>query len=301
MDKVSIVFTFTNDFIVPAYIAVKSLMDSARVSTKYEIIVIHYDLSKHSVVLLKNLVFPTRHEIKFKRFNKEIIADYPNTEHWPGIVYIRLFLPEILVKYDKVIYSDVDVLFRGDLSDVYQIEMDDCEWAGIRAEKNTGNMIGHKYFANNRNEYIYMSGFMVCNLKQMRAKGFTDIVRKNIQQYSSELLMFDLDILNMSTEDIKDIPIRYAFLVDLYENKDIRDANQYAYMKKVYTYKELLEEKKNTVIIHYAGRRGKPWIDLFPGDEYVQYIRSLPKGLKKIYRKNRFKALVSRYILGGKK
>lgn len=295
MNSIPIVFTFTNDFIVPAYIAIKSLIDHANTSTKYEIIVIHYDLTKHNVIALKNLIFFTRHTIKFKWIDKEILAGYPDSSHWPTIVYVRLFLPEILLQYNKVIYSDIDVLFCGDLSEVYQTEIKGYEWAGIKAEKNTKNMTGHKYFANNKNEYIYMSGFMLCNLKQMRECQFTDIVKKNIQNFSSELSMFDLDILNMSSQKIKALPIRYAFLVNLYENENMRQAFEYSYMKKIYTYRELEEEKNNIIIIHYAGGRGKPWLCFWPGEEYSRYICSLPKDIKNIYKKNRLETLMNQY------
>lgn len=295
MDRIPIVFTFTNDFIVPAYIAVKSLIDHADVNTRYEIIIIHYDLKRINALFLKELVLQTGHVIRFKRFNKALIASYPDTDHWPGIVYVRLFLPEILVQYDKVIYSDVDVLFLGDLSEVYHVEMNGYDWGGIKAELNNKRMIGHKYFPNNKNKYIYMSGFMVCNLKRMREIGFTDIVRENIREYASELLMFDLDILNMSSSHIKDIPIRYAFLVSLNEHRNMRETYEYSYMKRVYKYKELEEERKQKVIIHYAGGRGKPWLIFFPDFEYWRYVCSLPPKLKVVYRKNKFKVLNNKF------
>lgn len=301
MNKVPIVFTFTDDFIVPAYIAIKSLMDYASGSTEYEIIVFHYDLGRKHISELKNLVaLAGHHTIKFERVDKRRFGRYPQSTHWPVIVYIRLFLPELLETYDKVIYSDVDVLFQGDLSDVFQMNMEGYDWGGIRTEINSRNMIGHKYFENNPNKYIYMSGFMICNLKRMREGGFTDIIRDNIRKYSADLQMFDLDVLNMSSSRIKKVPFRYAIPINLYEHKNVRNTYEYSYMKNVYTYDELEEEKRKKRIIHYAGGRGKPWLILCPDRKYYQYICALPKDLEKIYKRNRMEAIRQGMVLFGK-
>ncbi len=297
MNKVPIVFTFTDNFIVPAYIAISSLIDSACASTEYEIMIFHYDLNRTHISELKDLVTATgRHSITFEYIDKKIFRRYPCSAHWPTVVYIRLFLPELLTAYDKVIYSDVDVLFQGDLSTVYHMDLEGYEWGGIRAEINSRDMIGHKYFENNTNKYIYMSGFMVCNLKRMREIGFVDIVKKNILKYSSDLQMFDLDVLNMSSEHIKTVPFRYAIPVNLYEHKNIRQAVEYSYFKNVYSYQTLKKEKQKKKIIHYAGGRGKPWLILCPDSEYYQYLRTLPKNLAKIYKENRRIAIQQRMI-----
>lgn len=298
MNKVPIVFTFTDDFIVPAYIAIKSLMDYASTGTAYEMIVFHYDLSRKHISELKALVASSKHHtIRFEWVDKRGFGRYPQSTHWPVVVYIRLFLPELLQTYDKIIYSDVDVLFQGDLSDVYQMNVEGYDWGGIRTEINTKNMIGHKYFENNPNKYIYMSGFMICNLRRMREIGFTDIIRDNIRKYAADLQMFDLDVLNMSSRRIKNVPFRYAIPINLYEHKNMRVTYEYSYMKKVYSYDELEEEKRKKKIIHYAGGRGKPWLILCPDQKYYQYICALPKDLKEIYRKDRVSAFKRGMIL----
>ena len=37
--------------------------------------------------------------------------------------YYRLLIPELIPEYDKVIYADVDIIFRMDLSELYETEI----------------------------------------------------------------------------------------------------------------------------------------------------------------------------------
>ncbi len=288
-----IVFSFTDNYTVPAYIAIASLLDCAEANTKYDVIILHLDITPKHIKNFQKLFLHTRHRVKFQKVGSDMLKNYPKSTRWPEIVYIRLFMDELLSDYDKVIYSDVDVLFKGDLASLYQTDMTDFEWAGVRAERNNSHMTGHRYFQNNTNQYIYMSGFMLCNLAKMREEQFSDIVRNNINKYGSELLMFDLDILNMSSSKIKDVPIRYAYLMDYYESKDIRKAPQYKYMRTIYPYQTFVEEKRNVVIIHYSGALKHPWKRFLPPKEYRHYIKKMPFVLKMEYIKNRCKVEVS--------
>lgn len=288
LHRVSIVFSFTDDFIVPSYIAISSLLDSANLDTQYEVIILHQNITQKHIKLIRKLFYHTHHIVKFKKVDTGFMCNYPISDRWSEIVYIRLFMGDFLKDYDKVIYSDVDVLFKGDLYSLYKTDISDFEWGGIRAERNNSRMIGHRYFPNNKNKYVYMSGFMLCNLKKWREIKFSDTVRKNIQKYGNKLLMFDLDILNMSTIHIMDIPIRYAYLMDFYEADNITKPFEYKYMRKVYTRKELEREKQKVVIIHYTGEKKKPWNRFCPPKEYWDYIKRLPLDLKWNYIRNRW-------------
>lgn len=93
------------------------------------------------------------------------------------LLYYRLLTPELLPQYDKAIYIDVDVLFKKDLSEVFNIDISGYECAAVPVELNSDKMICHKYFPENKNKYIYISSFLVMNLKLMREKNRTKISR----------------------------------------------------------------------------------------------------------------------------
>ena len=55
---------------------------------------------------------------------------------WSGLeTYYRLLIADLLPEYDKVIWSDVDVLFKGDLSDIYTKDLEGADWGGIIVER----------------------------------------------------------------------------------------------------------------------------------------------------------------------
>ncbi|MBQ2001366.1 MAG: hypothetical protein II241_06250, partial [Clostridia bacterium] len=81
---------------------------------------------------------------------------------------LRSKWPELIPEYDKVIYSDVDVIFRDDLSEIYSTDMKGYYMAGV-------NSVSHldedakKYFQDlglTAKNIIY-SGNLIINSKEI--------------------------------------------------------------------------------------------------------------------------------------
>lgn len=68
MTKIPVVFTFNDDYALPASIAVKSLFDCKKAETEYEIIVLHRGLSKRTKRRFKSICEIKWIEIKDKNF-----------------------------------------------------------------------------------------------------------------------------------------------------------------------------------------------------------------------------------------
>ena len=62
----------------------------------------------------------------------------------------------------------------------------------------------------------------------------------------------------------------------------------------VFSYEELSEAKKHPVIIHYAGKPGKPWRRKHIPDDYKEYMNKIPKSLKKFTFRDLRKRLFSK-------
>ena len=282
MTNIPVVFCFDKRIILGASVAIKSLIDSAMENTVYDIRIFHSDID---IEYQKNITFladGTRHNIAFHYINPAIFKDAPhNKKSWTELVYYKILIPEILKEYDKVIYSDVDVLFKKDLSEIYNIDLNGFEWAGARAEKNTPYTIAHKYFEENSKEYIYWSGFMLLNCEEMRKNNFIKNCIKTIDIFKERLKFFDLDAINLASKNIKPIPFSYVALQSIVETNNLSDSGDYKYLKNVYSDEELLDAKQNPVIKHYAGKPGKPWRMKHPYEDYQEYINKLPKELKK--------------------
>ena len=283
MDNIiPVVFSFDKRILIGASVAIKSLIDTAKETTTYDIRIFHSDLNIENQRELALLVQGTRHNVAFHYINPELFKSAPhNNKSWTELVYYRLLIPEIMREYNKVIYADVDVLFKGDLAEIYNDNLEDYECAAVAMEPNNDKMICHKYFPENKNDLTYISSFIIFNCKKMREENFVKRVYETIKTFDKRLKFYDLDTLNITCDKIKPIPYRYGVFQSIYYNDDITKAEEYKFLKNVFSREELENEKQNTIMLHYAGRLGKPWRMKQPYDDYAEYVNSLPKGLRK--------------------
>ena len=132
MPEIPVVFTFDKRIILGAAVAIKSLIDNANPDTVYRIYVYHPDIDNKTIIEFQKMLENSRHRINFEFVDKKRFKDAPISKgSWREVVYYRLLIPELLKNYDKVIYSDVDVLFKKDLSEVYSTDIENFEWGGI--------------------------------------------------------------------------------------------------------------------------------------------------------------------------
>lgn len=280
---IPVVFCFDKRIILGASVAIKSLIDSASESTVYDIRVFHSDLSLVSQKNISKLTEGTKHNIAFHYINPEIFKGAPHNNHsWTELVYYRLLIPEIIREYDKVIYSDVDVMFKGDLAEIYNTNLDGYEMAAVPVENNReGKMICHTYFPENKNDKIYISSFLVMNCKLMREEKTVDKFFEVIKKINKRLRFFDLDTMNIACDKFLSIPFTYGTFQSIMYNSDITKAHEYRFLKEIYSDNELEYAKQNTMMIHYAGGMGKPWRMKHPYKDYEDCMKSLPKELRK--------------------
>lgn len=283
MSKIPVVFTFDKRIVLGAAVAIKSLVDTANEDTEYDIYVYHPDIDDKTADEFKKMLEGSRHSITFEYINKNKFENAPINKggSWTEIVYYRLLIPELLPQYDKVLYADTDVLFKGDLSEVYNTDISNYECGAVRMEPNNDKMICHHYFPENKNKWTYISSFILFNCKRMREEHFVDRIFETIKTFNTRLKFFDLDTLNITCNDILDLPYRYGVFQSLYYNEDITKGSEYEFLKNAYTHDELEEEKRNTIMLHYAGHPGKPWRFKHIPNDYKEYMDKIPKSLRK--------------------
>lgn len=250
---VPIVFAFDKNMVFPACVCLSSLMMSAKDTTFYDIFIL----------------YPALDEFERKDIDK-VQEFYPNCRiqyiavddtfagafEIRGITtptYYRLLIPELIPQYDKVLYSDVDVIFREDLAGVYfSTDMQGCLIAGV-------NSLSHlipayaKYYAEklHRNpQNIVCAGNLIVNSGLMREECTTDKFR---EQRVHEYTFQDMDILNIVCEGrIKFLPPSFC-LTTFISELSVYDRKE---MATIWTNQEI-EDALSTGIVHYNGQ--KPW------------------------------------------
>jgi len=306
MNPVPIAFAFDRNLTIAAAVAINSLLASADDSTYYKIFILHpKDENVESGILKKVTQSHSNAEISFI----PISSNFDNSYVIRGITtpaYFRLLIPELLPQFDKIIYADVDFIFRMDLSALYETDLTDKYIAATIDIGLNNEREGIEYIrtlpGTEVGKYI-QSGFLVMNCKKLREDHIVDRFKR---LSNSKLRFQDQDILNITCMGhIQILPIfynmtDYSFL--------------YAYEKK----KQLLKYASDNDIlkgissgnIHYNGH--KPWKKLclnfdiwwqhyrntpiFDGKYYFSFFKEKRDELEKLPLSKRIKLLIRYFI-----
>lgn len=253
MNKVPIVFSFDNNLLEPACVCISSLLRSADSGTYYDIFILHSEKCDFSESKLVD--YPEIYgncAITFRTICSEFIDAY-EIRGITTTAYYRLLIPEVIPEYDKVLYSDVDVIFREDMTKYYNTDMSDFYMAGVdngsvlrpEVQKYIKSQLGidHKY------GHFY-SGNLVINsaliLNDNLIPKFRELARRDFCQQ-------DMDIINIVCYGkIKPLPPAFCLTNFLTELIVTRRSEMLQYFSA-----EELDEALNKGIVHYNGP--KPW------------------------------------------
>jgi lipopolysaccharide biosynthesis glycosyltransferase len=279
---VPIVFAFDRRVLRPAAVAIRSLIDAAHKDTTYQIHILHPGFSTKINAAFADIAKETRHTVAFHKIDNYQLKGLPSgSGSWTEIVYYRFLIPELLTECDRAIYSDIDVYFKGDLSSLMDIDMKGAPIGAVIGEVNSPAMKCHNYFPENESEHIYMSGFLLMNLNNMRDEQITNRIFETARIHGKQLRMYDLDALNLACKNMLPLPFEYCVLESIYEAEYIENASEYCWLKDYYSNEELSRAKMHPVIIHYAGPLGKPWRRANQPEYYKLMLNKVPKRLDK--------------------
>lgn len=234
---IPIVFSTDHNYIMPTGVTIASLLMSAR-GNNYDIyVLISSDVTEKD----KNLLTKQVRDISaVSRISFIEMGDnYKDGYEIRGIskaCYYRLMIPWLIPDIDKIIYADVDIIFKSPLSELFEVELEDNYVAGAIPIDISGFKGMEKYFKKiglRYDKYIN-SGVLLINSKKQRE----DNLQKEYEKLSKKKFIYqDQDIINIACKGhIKFFDKRFNLKPSTYA-----------------TEKDLQEN----VVIHYAG--DKPW------------------------------------------
>lgn len=163
-------------------VAIISLLDKSDKNKFYKIHVIHDNMSIENKKKIKSLEKPNS-EIIFTPINNnlECINDIKDNRLRPDIftltIYFRLFIPEMFKEYDKAIYIDSDIVLNSDISELYDIPLENNYIGACRDKSIIGIKEFENYFTNgvgiDYRDYIN-SGVLLLNMKELRNKKLSE-------------------------------------------------------------------------------------------------------------------------------
>lgn len=280
--EIPLMFCFDNNYVIPAAVAFYSLLEHANRNYYYKLYILHTDISKRNQEkLIENVK-------EFSSFSELIFVDMENKfeELWEVIsekghfskeVMYKILVPSIFPIYDKIIVSDVDVVFLNDISESYfMIDKDeDYYLAGIK-------MIGKMqwYLEQLSNQFTkeeieklggFCGGYIVFNLKKLREDNMEEKFVKCFEEEGYRINQMEQDVLNLCCyPKTKQLPLKYlacSYMWDEYKTEEDKETDIH------YSKEEIEDAMKNTVQLHYATSR-KPWknVDCTKSEVWFEYL-----------------------------
>lgn len=271
MKTIPIVFAFDNRLIRPAAVAIFSLLTNAHQDTFYDIFILHSKKEKLDKMEIAKVTCKFTNCRVSYRMVGDIFDNAFEIRQITTPAYYRLLIPELIPEYDKVLYSDVDVIFRNDLTSIYNIDIDGFYFGGVNSMSHFNKDLV-RYYTNKLNidpsEVIY-SGNLLVNCKELRASKY--IMADILERAKGKYVFQDMDVINIVCNGyIKFLPP--AFCLTNYINKAFIDSDNR--ILDLWSEKELRLAMEYGVI-HYNGQ--KPWKGYCANfDIWWEYYRKSP-------------------------
>ncbi|TDQ77990.1 glycosyltransferase family 8 protein [Sphingobacterium yanglingense] len=266
MDIIPVVFCFDDNWLLPAGVCISSLLENAGSNTFYDIFILHDDAATYPNSKWLDCLYGkyTNFSIKYRSVGNEF-HDAFQIRGITVAAYYRLLIPELIPEYNKIMYHDVDVIFREDLSRIFnEADLGGNYIAGVvspgffneKASKNRSEM------GLTPEKYI-LSGNLIFNSELLRKDEIVSLFKIEAQK---DYIHQDMDVINLvCKERISYLSPVFCGTIELFKlaaNKEDQP---------LYTLLEL-EEMQSNGIVHYNGP--KPWNGWCPNfDIWWEYYR----------------------------
>ena len=236
---------------------------------KITVHLLHNNLSEKSQSLITDLANRYNNKVVFYNIDLKYLRKAKIREDHPNLslaTYFRILLPSIIDdSINKILYLDCDVIVLKDISNLFNIELENYGIAGCIDATPTSSY--HRRIINlSLNQQAFCAGVIMINLQYWREHDSQAKMLEYIDRNSGKLVLEDQDVLNheFSGKWFK-LPPKYGHtpLSMIPLDSDCKDF-------------DYLEYSTDPCIYHYAGPL-KPWIDVwFPGRKYyIEYLNKL--------------------------
>lgn len=256
-ENIPIAMASDDNYVYPTAVAIASILENANENTKIEIYLMHpgnfKEENKDKLRKLKE---------KYKNLNLEFInmEDRFKNANNKGLVtstYYRLSLPNLLPNLNKIIWLDGDILALDDLSDFYNLDMENLYYRGF-LDHNKEELNILKDFGIEDDHYI-CAGVMLINLEKLRQDNMEPKFEEFIAQNNEKLKQHDQTVINvLCYKNIGILPAKFGIFNYLGDTEGLKAYRDTLVAKDKYSLNELIEAFKKPTVVHCVV---KPWKD----------------------------------------
>jgi lipopolysaccharide biosynthesis glycosyltransferase len=275
---VPIVTTFDNNYAITGSALIESIMYHSNEDVLYDIYIIDGNLPIETKIKLK---------IQISNYKNASLTIVDINNYFSGInlnlhshfskeTLNRILIPDILKKYNKVVYLDADLIVNKDISELYDVDIKNKSIAAVKdyamkgfvnfgthSINTCGSLPAKKYLKDylelsDYNNY-FQAGVLIFNCEKIRKSNKLNLMLDDILK-SKPYWFLDQDLLNKHFEnDVFFLEDRWNVI---HGNGDIE-----TFFKKIppSIIKPYFLSRTDPWIIHYAGER-KPW--LYPSVDF---------------------------------
>ena len=203
-ERIPVVFSVDNHYALYLSVTIRSILEHSSPKNDYELIVMEEDLSESNKQLIASVIegknnfsIHFQHITLFENHERNL---FQTASYISSITYCRLFIADLLKDYNKIIYLDSDLIIKKDLSNLFEIDVENSYLAA-----------GHEWICLSRSfrrylkaslrlrvpcEEYFAAGHLVMNLKKIRND---QLLQKFMQvlQEKKHLRAADQDVLNL--------------------------------------------------------------------------------------------------------
>ncbi|MDQ5983986.1 MAG: hypothetical protein RUMPE_01015 [Eubacteriales bacterium SKADARSKE-1] len=245
-----------DNYTYPTIVAMTSILENAKPTTKYEFYVMvpgnFNEENKNKILSAKDkyknaTIDLINMEDKFKSANTHGHITTPG--------YYRLSLSSLFPNFDKIIWLDGDTITLGDLTGMFNIDMEDDYYKGFLDD----NINGAESLGVDDDHYI-CSGVMLVNLKKLRQDNIEQKFAEFIEENNEKLIQHDQTVINvLCYKNIGVLPPQYGIFNYYLENIDSAVSyNNNLKPNSRYSLNDITKAYENPVIVHCVN---KPWKD----------------------------------------
>lgn len=218
-NNIPVVFVINKDWLPYCAITLSSLLKYVSPNYNYDIIICHQGISDALMDVLKDIKLPQNVRIQTKDLKPCFEKMNSSTPLWElkndrKIKWAKVFLPQLLGHYSKVIYLDADLLMKCDVAELWHMDLEGKAVAGAvdmaaqHLDSNKKEYMDAVFHQTDIDDYINL-GVMVMDLDALRRMEFTEQAIDLIANLPQKVWNL-YDIFNVVLhENIKLLPIAY--------------------------------------------------------------------------------------------
>lgn len=261
-----IAFITDDNYVFPTSIAIFSLISNLKIDSSfyYIIHVFSFGLSQKNELQLANLSKENCkvviHCVDEKKY-EHVFSEINQKTHVTPTALLKFELANLLPDVDEVLYLDGDIIVKGNIASIFNYDISNYALAASFEFWTYLSKLFNFDGDNSLPDFSFNSGVMLLNLNYFRKNNICSILWKtkldSCNQTEKKENMMDQTTFNVVlAKSCLHLPIKYNCNNQFTEGIDISLINRAFNV----TYSSSQDLKQDAIVIHYVGKREKPWL-----------------------------------------